>query len=174
MAGRGAPVAVNGSISREPAHGNKHFLYPHAEKFQKRIRTFNRTPGMNAKLSPFAADALSQVRQIAIDGQKVGIIRLDESISEVMALNLTADADIQAALLQRIAQNNYIPPSAGGLCEIPDGGVLCGSHETEDEDGTEELFSNRSGLTIITASGRETRQNHRFCLSVRQMPPGPR
>lgn len=58
---------------------------------------------MNAKLSPFAADALSQVRQIAIDGQKVGIIRLDESISEVMALNLTADTDIQAALLQRIA-----------------------------------------------------------------------
>jgi hypothetical protein len=68
---------------------------------------------MNDRLSPCAADALSQVRQIAIDGQKVGIVRLNESISEVMAMNLSADADIQAALLQRIEQHNYIPPSAG-------------------------------------------------------------
>jgi len=68
---------------------------------------------MNDRLSPCAADALSQVRQIGIDGRKAGIIRLDESIREVMALNLTGDADIQSALLQRIAQHNFIPPSAG-------------------------------------------------------------
>jgi hypothetical protein len=68
---------------------------------------------MNDKLSPCAADALSQVRQIGIDGQKVGIIRLDESISEVNALDLTADNEIRSALLERIAQHNYIPPAAG-------------------------------------------------------------
>ena len=67
---------------------------------------------MNDRLSPCAADALSRVRQIEMDGRKVGIIRLDESISEVMTLDLTGDADIQSALLQRIAQDNYIPPSA--------------------------------------------------------------
>jgi hypothetical protein len=67
---------------------------------------------MNDRLSPCAADALSQIRQIGIDGRKVGIIRLDESISEVMTLNLTGDDEIQLALLQRIAQHNYIPPSA--------------------------------------------------------------
>ena len=67
---------------------------------------------MNDKLSPCAADALSRVRQIGIDGQKVGIIRLDESISEVIALDLTREDEIRSALMERIAQHNYIPPPA--------------------------------------------------------------
>jgi hypothetical protein len=68
---------------------------------------------MNDKLSPCAADALSRVRLIGIEGKNVGIIRLDESISEVMALNLTGDEEIRSALLERISHHNIIPPSAG-------------------------------------------------------------
>jgi hypothetical protein len=85
------------------------------EKFQKnKISTW--TPDMNDKLSPCDADALSQVRQIGTDGRKAGTIRPGESISEVMTLNLTGDSTIQAALLQRIAEHNYIPPSATDAC----------------------------------------------------------
>lgn len=68
---------------------------------------------MNDKLTPCATDALSWVRQIGIDGQKVGITRLDESITEVMALDLTGDDEIRLALMQRITRHNYIPPAAG-------------------------------------------------------------
>lgn len=70
---------------------------------------------MDDKLSPCAADALQQVRQIMIDEKPVGILRLDETITEVRALGLTQDSDIRAALMQRIAQYNYIPASADDM-----------------------------------------------------------
>ena len=70
---------------------------------------------MDDKLSPCAADALQQVRQIRIDEKPVGIVRLDEAIAEVRALGLTQDTEIRAALMQRIAQYNYIPASADDI-----------------------------------------------------------
>jgi hypothetical protein len=69
---------------------------------------------MDDKLSPCAADALRQVRQIMVDERAVGIVRLDETIHEVQALGLSGEADIRAALMQRIAQYNYIPATAAG------------------------------------------------------------
>jgi hypothetical protein len=70
---------------------------------------------MDDKLSPCAADALQQVRQIMIDEKPVGIVRLDETITEVRALGLTQDAEIRTALMQRIARYNYIPASADDI-----------------------------------------------------------
>jgi hypothetical protein len=67
---------------------------------------------MDDKHSPCAADALQQVRQIMIDEKPVGIVRLDEAITEVRALDLTHETEIRAALMQRIARYNYIPASA--------------------------------------------------------------
>jgi hypothetical protein len=67
---------------------------------------------MDDKLSPCAADALQQVRQIMIDEKPVGIVRLDETITEVQALGLSQDTEIRAALMQRIARYNYIPASS--------------------------------------------------------------
>jgi hypothetical protein len=68
---------------------------------------------MDDKLTPCAADALQQVRQIMVDEKLVGIVRLDETINEVRALGLSQDTEIKDALMQRIARYNYIPPSAG-------------------------------------------------------------
>ncbi|MDD4137792.1 MAG: arsenate reductase ArsC, partial [Methanoregula sp.] len=68
---------------------------------------------MDDKLTPCAADALQQVRQIRVDGKPVGIVRLDETINEVLALNLSQETEICAALMQRITRHNYIPDSAG-------------------------------------------------------------
>jgi hypothetical protein len=68
---------------------------------------------MDDKLTPCAADALQQVRQIMVDKKPVGIVRLDETISEVRVLGLSQDTEIKAALMPRIARYNYIPPSAG-------------------------------------------------------------
>jgi len=70
---------------------------------------------MDDKLSPCAADALQQVRQIMIDEKPVGIVRLDDAITEVRALGLAHDSEIRAALMQRIAQYNYIPASADDI-----------------------------------------------------------
>jgi hypothetical protein len=67
---------------------------------------------MDDKLSPCAADALQQVRQISIDGKPVGIVRLDETIREVRALGLSGEDEIRTALMQRIAEHNYIPAPA--------------------------------------------------------------
>ena len=70
---------------------------------------------MDDKLSPCAADALQQVRQIMIDEKPVGIVRLDDAITEVRALGLAHDSEIRAALMQCIAQYNYIPASADDI-----------------------------------------------------------
>ena len=67
---------------------------------------------MDDKLAPCAADALQQVRQIMVDEKPVGIVRLDEMINEVRLLGLSQETEIKAALIQRIEQYNYIPPSA--------------------------------------------------------------
>ena len=69
---------------------------------------------MNDKRSPCAANAIFLIRQIGINGKMAGIIRLDESIREVMALNPGGDDTIRSALLQCVARNNYIPP---GVCD---------------------------------------------------------
>jgi hypothetical protein len=67
---------------------------------------------MDDKLSPCAADALQQVRQITVDGKQVGIVRLDETIRDVQALGLPGEDEIRTALMQRIAACNYIPAPA--------------------------------------------------------------
>jgi len=70
---------------------------------------------MDDKLTPCAADALQQVRQIMVGEKPVGIVRLDETIEEVQALGLSHDTEIRAALMQRIARYNYIPASADDI-----------------------------------------------------------
>jgi len=70
---------------------------------------------MDDKLSPCAADALQQVRQIMVGEKPVGIVRLDETIKEVHALGLSHDTEIRTALMQRIALYNFIPASADDL-----------------------------------------------------------
>ncbi len=67
---------------------------------------------MDDKLTLCAADALQQVRQITVNEKPVGILRLDETIDEVRALGLSEDAEIRAALMQRIARYNYVPVPA--------------------------------------------------------------
>jgi hypothetical protein len=61
-------------------------------------------------LSPCAADALWQVRQVTIGGRSVGIMNLDECIAAVRAEDLSSDEEIQGALLKAVRACNYIPP----------------------------------------------------------------
>jgi|WetSurMetagenome_2_1015567.scaffolds.fasta_scaffold36655_1 hypothetical protein len=67
---------------------------------------------MDNNLSPCAADALQQVRQIMVDEKPVGIVRLDETIHEVQDLGLSGEDEIRAALMDRIAKDNFIPVPA--------------------------------------------------------------
>jgi len=61
-------------------------------------------------LPPCAADALWKVRQVIINGHPIGIMKLDECIAVVMALELPDDEEIQDALLKAVRAYNYIPP----------------------------------------------------------------
>jgi hypothetical protein len=56
-----------------------------------------------------AADALSRIRQVKINGIMTGITRLDECIAEVRAQNYGSETEIRAALLKKIRIYNYVP-----------------------------------------------------------------
>jgi hypothetical protein len=56
-----------------------------------------------------AADALSRIRQVRINGIMTGITMLDECIAEVRAQNYGSEQEIRAALLKKIRIYNYIP-----------------------------------------------------------------
>jgi predicted nucleotidyltransferase len=56
-----------------------------------------------------AAAAAREVKQILVDGRRMGISHLDEVMEEVMGMNLETDAEIQEALLKKLAVFNYIP-----------------------------------------------------------------
>jgi hypothetical protein len=58
---------------------------------------------------PCAADALQGTRLVEIDGKRVGITTLDETITKVMGLGLHDDTTIIAEHMARIAHNNFIP-----------------------------------------------------------------
>jgi hypothetical protein len=56
-----------------------------------------------------AADALSRIRQVKINGIMTGITMLDECIAEVRAQNYGSETEILAALLKKIRIYNYVP-----------------------------------------------------------------
>lgn len=56
-----------------------------------------------------AADALRRIWQVKINGIMTGITMLDESITEVRALDLKNEPEILAALMKKIKIYNYIP-----------------------------------------------------------------
>jgi hypothetical protein len=58
-----------------------------------------------------AADALSRIRQVKINGIMTGITMLDECIAEVRAQNYGSEQEIRAALMKKIRIYNYIPKS---------------------------------------------------------------
>jgi hypothetical protein len=58
---------------------------------------------------PCTADALQGTRLVEIDGKRVGITTLDETITEVMGLELHDDDTIAAELMVRINRTNFIP-----------------------------------------------------------------
>ncbi|MGB8220380.1 MAG: NAC family transcription factor [Methanoregula sp.] len=59
-------------------------------------------------LSPCAADALFNTRQLTVAGKQVGITSLDAA---VQARGLDGDAKISAELIRRLRESNYIPPA---------------------------------------------------------------
>lgn len=56
-----------------------------------------------------AADALSRIRQVKINGIMTGITMLDESITDVKAQDPGSDLEILAALMKKITIYNYVP-----------------------------------------------------------------
>jgi hypothetical protein len=56
-----------------------------------------------------AADALSRIRQVKINGIMTGITMLDECIAEVRVQNYGSETEIRTALLKKIRIYNYIP-----------------------------------------------------------------
>ena len=56
-----------------------------------------------------AADALSRIRQVKINGIMTGITMLDECIVEVRAQNYGSEQEIRAAFLKKIRIYNYVP-----------------------------------------------------------------
>jgi hypothetical protein len=56
-----------------------------------------------------AADALSRIRQVKINGIMTGITMLDESIAEIRTQNYGSEQEIRAALLKKIRIYNYVP-----------------------------------------------------------------
>lgn len=61
--------------------------------------------------SPCAAEALSAVTPLAVNGRTVGICGLCDIVAEVRRLRLQDDAGIRAALVERAGRSNFIPDS---------------------------------------------------------------
>ena len=57
-----------------------------------------------------AAEALRRIRQIPVNGIMTGITMLDESIAHVRSQNLSGEAEISRALMNKIKVYNYVPP----------------------------------------------------------------
>ena len=66
----------------------------------------------NYKVPACMLDAARKTRQLMIDGQMIGISKLDVVISEVLKLNLKDELEIKNELLKRIKIHNYIPSSS--------------------------------------------------------------
>ena len=60
-------------------------------------------------LSPCAADALFNTRQLTVSGKQVGITGLDAAFAAVQARGLVGDTEISAELICRLRESNYIP-----------------------------------------------------------------
>jgi hypothetical protein len=62
-------------------------------------------------LSPCAADALFNTRQLTIAGKQVRIAGFDAAFAAVQARGLTEYTEISAELMRRIRENNFITPA---------------------------------------------------------------
>jgi hypothetical protein len=58
---------------------------------------------------PCAADALYGIRSITVRGRSVGVARLCDAITDVLARRLTSEEEIKAALLDCVSRHNYVP-----------------------------------------------------------------
>jgi hypothetical protein len=63
-------------------------------------------------LSPCAAEALRNIKQVKINGIMTGIAMLDESIAAVKEQQIGSDAGIRDALLAKVTRCNYVPRGA--------------------------------------------------------------
>jgi len=59
-----------------------------------------------------AADAERRIQPVEVDGVNVGLAMLDHAFTEVRALGLSSEAEVQTALLKRVKVYNYVPASA--------------------------------------------------------------
>lgn len=59
-----------------------------------------------------SAEALRRIRQIDVDGHPIGLAMLDDTLDEVLRLDLPDEGRIGDELLRRARVYNYIPPPA--------------------------------------------------------------
>ena len=54
---------------------------------------------------------IDETPKLKINGREVGIAELDNIMNEVIALNLSDDAEISRELLQRVKDRDFVPAS---------------------------------------------------------------
>jgi hypothetical protein len=59
-----------------------------------------------------SAGALRRIRQIEIDGHRIGLAMLDPLLEETIRLELPGEGSVGDELLTRVKIYNYIPPGA--------------------------------------------------------------
>jgi hypothetical protein len=67
---------------------------------------------MNKDVPCCQADALRQVRMVAVNGIPTGITMLNEIVAEIKEMNLSSDQQVREMLLKKIKVYNYIPKGA--------------------------------------------------------------
>ncbi len=67
---------------------------------------------MDDKIPCCQLDVARRVKQIEIDGTKVGISHLDKIFEDITKLSLKTDKQIKKELLTQVKIYNYIPQSA--------------------------------------------------------------
>jgi hypothetical protein len=58
-----------------------------------------------------SAEALRRIRQVDIDGHRIGLAMLDDTLEEVRHLDLPEEGRIGDELLRKVRIYNYIPPA---------------------------------------------------------------
>ena len=69
---------------------------------------------MKTTQSPCSADALFGTKTVTVAGKAVGIAGLCDAIADVRAMALDRNDALKAALLARVAEENYIPETLAG------------------------------------------------------------
>jgi small redox-active disulfide protein 2 len=80
---------------------------------------------------------MSDIRQIVINGNRIGLVGLDEAFARARSREFESDGDLAAALVDLVAARNYVPEAGRGdygKALLREFKIACGEEVEDDAD----------------------------------------